>query len=52
MTWNSAAVWLFLLTNNFDLPALTIAHLYQARWKDKTVFQMDQTALRIKAFTA
>jgi hypothetical protein len=25
--------WLIFLTNNFDLPALTIARLYKSRWK-------------------
>lgn len=32
------------LTNNFLLPALTIARIYKARWASGTVLQMDQTA--------
>ena len=35
---------LAFLTNNFDLPALTIAQLYKCRWQVEAVFQMDQAA--------
>src|ERR1017187_7714113 len=33
------------LTNNFTLPALTIAQIYKQRWQVEPVLQMDQTAL-------
>jgi len=42
--------WLVFLTNNFDLPALTIAHLYRARWKVELFFKWIKQHLRIKAF--
>ena len=42
--------WFVFLTNNFDLPALTIAHLYQARWKIELFFKWIKQPLRIKAF--
>jgi len=42
--------WFVFLTNNFDLPALTIAHLYQARWKIELFFKWIKQHLRIKAF--
>ncbi len=32
------------LTNNFVLPALTIARIYKSRWQSGTVLQMDQAA--------
>jgi IS4 transposase len=38
------------LTNNFDLPALTIALLYKARWKVELFFKWIKQHLRIKAF--
>jgi len=38
------------LTNNFDLPALTIAQLYQSRWKVELFFKWIKQHLRIKAF--
>ncbi|MEQ1518838.1 MAG: IS4 family transposase [Usitatibacteraceae bacterium] len=38
------------LTNNFDLPALTIAHLYKSRWKVELFFKWIKQHLRIKAF--
>ncbi len=41
---------LVFLTNNFDLPALTIAHLYKARWKVELFFKWIKQHLRIKAF--
>jgi hypothetical protein len=31
--------WLIFLTNNFDLPALTIARLYKSRWKVELFFE-------------
>ena len=42
--------WFVFLTNNFDLPALTIALLYQARWKIELFFKWIKQHLRIKAF--
>src|ERR1700686_5067531 len=42
--------WFVFLTNNFDLPALTIAHLYQARWQVELFFKWIKQHLRIKAF--
>ena len=41
--------WLIFLTNNFDLPALTIAHLYKSRWKVELFFKWIKQHLRIKA---
>ena len=38
------------LTNNFALPALTIAHLYKARWQVELFFKWIKQHLRIKAF--
>jgi Domain of unknown function (DUF4372)/Transposase DDE domain len=38
------------LTNNFTLPALTIAQLYKARWQVELFFQWIKQHLRIKAF--
>lgn len=38
------------LTNNFVLPALTIAHLYKARWQVELFFKWIKQHLRIKAF--
>lgn len=32
---------LIFLTNNFDLPALTIAQLYRCRWQVELFFKMD-----------
>src|ERR1700689_4813142 len=36
------------LTNNFNLPALTIAHIYKARWQVELVFKWLKQHLRIK----
>ena len=41
---------LVFLTNNFDLPALTIAQLYKSRWKVELFFKWIKQHLRIKAF--
>jgi hypothetical protein len=41
---------LIFLTNNFTLPALTIAHLYKARWQVELFFKWIKQHLRIKAF--
>jgi hypothetical protein len=41
---------LSFLTNNFDLPALTIALLYKSRWKVELFFKWIKQHLRIKAF--
>lgn len=38
------------LTNNFDLPALTIAKLYKLRWRVELFFKWIKGHLRIKAF--
>lgn len=41
---------LILLTNNFALPALTIAQLYKSRWDVEIFFKWIKQHLRIKAF--
>jgi len=41
---------LVFLTNNFALPALTIAQLYRARWQIELFFKWIKQHLRIKAF--
>src|ERR1022692_3995821 len=41
---------LVFLTNNFVLPALTIAKLYQFRWQVELFFKWIKQHLRIKAF--
>lgn len=41
---------LSFLTNNFSLPALTIAQLYKCRWKVELFFKWIKQHLRIKAF--
>lgn len=41
---------LVFLTNNFTLPALTIAQLYRARWQIELFFKWIKQHLRIKAF--
>jgi len=41
---------LVFLTNDFDLPALTIAALYKARWQIELFFKWIKQHLRIKAF--
>jgi len=41
---------LSLLTNNFTLPALTIAKLYKGRWSVELFFKWIKQHLRIKAF--
>lgn len=41
---------LVFLTNNFDLPALTIAQLYQCRWQVELFFKWIKQNLRIKHF--
>jgi len=38
------------LTNNFSLPALTIAQLYKCRWQVELFFKWIKQYLRIKAF--
>ena len=38
------------LTNNFELPALTIAWLYKSRWQVELFFKWIKQHLRIKAF--
>jgi len=41
---------LVFLTNNFDLPAETIAHLYRLRWRVELFFKWIKQNLRIKDF--
>jgi hypothetical protein len=41
---------LVFLTNNFTLPALTIAQLYRCRWQVELFFKWIKQHLRIKAF--
>ncbi|KAF0202201.1 MAG: transposase IS4 family [Gallionellaceae bacterium] len=41
---------LVFLTNNFDLPALTIAKLYRCRWQVELFFKWIKQHLRIKKF--
>ena len=41
---------LVFLTNNFELPALTVAHLYRCRWQVELFFKWIKQNLRIKAF--
>jgi len=41
---------LLILTNNFQLSALTIAQLYKQRWKIELFFKWIKQHLRIKAF--
>ena len=43
---------LVFLTNNFVLPALTIAKLYKYRWQVELFFKWIKQHLRIKAFAA
>ena len=38
------------LSNHFELPALTIAQLYKARWQIELFFKWIKQHLRIKAF--
>ena len=41
---------LVFLTNNFALPAITIAHLYRCRWQVELFFKWIKQHLRIKVF--
>lgn len=41
---------LVFLTNNFDLPALSIAELYRSRWQVELFFKWIKQHLRIKKF--
>lgn len=41
---------LVFLTNNFELPALTITELYRCRWQIEIFFKWIKQHLRIKAF--
>ncbi|HEY3308539.1 MAG TPA: IS4 family transposase [Desulfuromonadaceae bacterium] len=41
---------LVFLTNNFDLPAMTIADLYKQRWQVELFFKWIKQNLRIKSF--
>ena len=42
--------YLVFLTNNFDIPALTVADLYRNRWKIELFFKWIKQHLKIKAF--
>jgi len=42
--------YLVFLTNNFSLPALTIAKLFQCRWQIELFFKWIKQHLRIKSF--
>jgi len=42
--------FLVFLTNNFNLPALTIAQLYKSRWRVELFFKWVKQNLRIKHF--
>ncbi|MFA6202734.1 MAG: IS4 family transposase [Gallionella sp.] len=42
--------YLVFLTNNFDLPALTIVQLYRCRWQVELFFKWIKQHLRIKKF--
>jgi hypothetical protein len=42
--------WLVFLTNNFTLPAPTIAQIYKQRWQVELFFKWIKQHLRIKAF--
>ncbi len=42
--------WLVFLTNNFALPAPSIAQLYKCRWQVELFFKWIKQHLRIKAF--
>jgi hypothetical protein len=42
--------YLIFLTNNFNLPAITIAQLYKCRWQIELFFKWIKQHLRIKAF--
>jgi IS4 transposase len=42
--------FLIFLTNNFQLPALTIADLYKSRWQVELFFKWIKQHLRIKVF--
>ena len=42
--------YLVFLTNNFALPAVTIAQLYRSRWQVELFFKWIKQHLRIKAF--
>jgi hypothetical protein len=41
---------LVFMTNNFELPALTIARLYRCRWQVELFFKWIKQNLRIKVF--
>ena len=42
--------FLIFLSNNFEVPALTIANLYKCRWQVELFFKWIKQHLRIKAF--
>ncbi len=39
------------LTNNFDLPSLTIENIYKSRWQIELFFRWIKQNLRIKSFS-
>ncbi len=42
--------YFIFLTNNFEIPALTVANLYHYRWRIELFFKSIKQHLRIKAF--
>ena len=38
------------MTNNFAIPALTIAHIYKSRWQIELFFKWIKQRLRINSF--
>jgi len=46
---NREEAWTYL-TNDFDLPALTVAELYRSRWQVELFFKWIKQHLRIKTF--
>ncbi len=46
----SSKRYLVFLTNNFDIPAITVAQLYQNRWKIELFFKWIKQHLKIKSF--
>ncbi len=49
-TDQATSITLVFLTNNFTLPALTIAQLYRCRWQVELFFKWIKQHLRIKRF--
>ena len=47
---HGAEITFVFLTNNFNLPPLTIAELYRCRWQVELFFKWIKQNLRIKSF--